>query len=85
MSFTRLDFTGGSHCLYCTVCINIHAVEYLENNTILNEAISEIALPTVETFQVPSSGGMSQKLEHFKFYIPCMIQYSSCTVAACTF
>ena len=72
MSFTRLEFKDKSHCLCCIVCTYIHAVEYLENNTILNEAISEIALPTVQTFQVPSSGGMSQKLGHIGFYIPCM-------------
>ena len=42
----------------------MYPVEYLENNTILNEAISEIALPTVQTFQVPSSGGMYDSTHH---------------------
>ena len=41
----------------------VYPVEYLENNTILNEAISEIALPTVRTFQVPSLGGRSEKVD----------------------
>ena len=55
--------------------LSLYSVEYLENNTILNEAISEIALPTVQTFQVPSSGGMYDhaewKHQNLCFWVAC--------------